>query len=317
MNAFDMTRRGNRHGLALLSAVGVAHVVLLLTFASTWRSPSYPPGAFDGSFLVGNLVILVLNGALLSVWLVPGCLAGWWFMRRSRVRGLPATVIIGLAVTLVACASMYVLVGLFAWPPSTTALESRTPVEIEVALFVVTWFVVLDRLTPRPEAAEGTRDQIDSLARRCMRTAGATLGVAAVLGHFALVGGIIGGIEETLGGEGTYRPKSTSVSPSGASRAYVVDYCSSGGVLGNCYAQVYLLPTAERWTPKHRGLLVWQARHLDVSEVTWESERSVLVRIDDADLRRYEEYVDPYPRSGFLVRTAGVPAKMGVPETWK
>jgi hypothetical protein len=196
---------------------------------------------------------------------------------------------------------------LFAEGPTSTAdWFRRAPVAIECVIFILTWFVSLELFRPSQSttdaAAEAVGVRLVPIAQRAARTATETLAVAAGFVVTALLG-VAATAFMDFAGEGEYSLVSSVQSPHGGTRADIVIYDEPGGALSGIATEVYLLPATDRWSPRHRGLLIWRGEDIEVAGVDWESEHSISVRAIDSSLHRAKVDAEAYSRSGFTVRT--------------
>jgi hypothetical protein len=296
-----------RGAFATLAAATVVWAVLVVMSVPDMLSPSEPPLRL-GNFAFGLVVIAVLY----ALWLLPGCVVVRWITAARGVRGVRSATLIGSLAAAVAFGTIYFFPSLFEWPPTWPQVLQKLPVALKGAAFVLVWFLVFEQLRPRAEAAPGGESTVGPKAlpwRRAARTTFETLAIAAVVAYAGILGGISGGAADFFGGEDTYSLVSAVRSPLGTSKAYVVTVFGPGGVLGDHWERVFVLPATEVWSAKHRGLLVWQAEDLEVVDANWESERSLRILVSARDHSKRRKGNSLSQRAGFTVRTVADAAR--------
>lgn len=277
--------------LAVLSGV----LVGWLPSVGLVGSASEPPGAWVGGFL-----FIALMGSLTMAAVLPTCLVVRWIMRRRRQRGPLAAAVAGSAAAAVVAVAFGWLPGLVLDdPPSYWSV--CLPLTLYFAGFALTWQLFMEWMTPSdqrlPVLPERQPNSSQTL-QRARRTAIETLAAVASIAPLLLFGFIFSFLGQDTG-EAGHRVMSFP-SPAGLSQAHVV-YSEWGS--GDMDADVYVTPSATKWTERDRGWLVWSGTYVDSVRVAWDTEHLLRVqaRMDSGCV--LDEYSQAWSRSGYRVRT--------------
>ena len=290
--------------LALATILAAVSGVILgaLPSLGSIGSPAEPPGAWANRTL--SLAVIAMPPAVAAI--LPLCLVVHWIMRRRHVEGQRASVIAGSGMA-IATLLVVSLFPLLANEFPTHWLDYLPPVLVFTG-FALAWPVLCEWLTPTEDRSAPHAELAPSLPNalgRASHTAVETLVAVAALAPPAIIGFFLM-FAIGLGAGEDWRPVQVIASPSGSSKAHVVERLW-GGAVGGTDTQVYLLASARTWTGQQRGLLVWSGDHVDSVRVVWDSERRLQVQARMSGGASLVEHTQTWSRSGFNVRTQPLP----------
>ena len=283
---------------ATLAATGAAWTWSILCLLPEWLSPSSGPVGF-GILGIGAGLFL-LTSLLVNAWLLPACLVlDWVIARRGVVQAGP---MMGFTLSAIAVTSVPFLAAMPGQRLFGDAWLRLGSSAMLAAVYLATWLVIRWWLriqvpgngpTPKTSPSRAVEAQIVAISSETLAIAAVSLWVLCLASIAALF--------TAFGGDYTYRLQSVACSLQSGTQACLVEEITPGGVLGNMYLTVYLLPPTESWAPDHRGLLVWTSRHTDVSSVEWIEDKQLRVHVGVGN--DYHPRYRSFSRRGFQVST--------------
>jgi|SRR6185503_18006707 hypothetical protein len=291
----------------------IALLVAFLPFAAMyfpiWVSESSVPTTVQ-AFADRVFWLLLACSGLLALWLLPGCALVQVILARKCLHGTGAVVRAGGLGSLVVVGSLLPLGPLLEGLPSGADWLRRIPLASAGVLFVIVWFALFNRRSsPVADLHEGSFVDEDLSPTRAPRRIADRAIMAGAIAWTVTLGFLCGAVMD-FGGDGSYHPLSSTVSPRGTMRADLVLFAEPGGGLSGVASEVYLLPTSNSWSPAHRGLLIWRARRVYADSVVWESDSAVRVRVPigpRGTAARAQKYSQAFTRNGFKSSTEVVP----------
>jgi hypothetical protein len=297
---------------ANIAAPVIAFAPFAIQHCPSWLSESSGPTT-TSQFAYGLFWAFVLHTLVRAIWLLPVCVAVQFAMTRTRPRGMPTAIRSATLVSLGAIVSLLPLLPMTFRTLTAADWLRRVPTAIAALLFVAVWFGLSNARVVRSSdiaadiAPEAARAPPTPAARMVTRWLLLPVAMAWLLGL-----GVLGGAFMDFGGDGDWRHESSVLSPQGNWRADIVVYLEPGGALTGTASEVYVLPVARQWSPRHRGLLIWRARSTHVDRVIWESDRVMRVRAAMGwhdTVASVQGRAHAFARNGFSARTEVVASK--------